>query len=76
MRCETSERATVRKAGGRLVIHVSWHDAASLQTHLRRKGFLSVPLLGAGKREICLELESDPDEASVHAAIADWAGCG
>jgi len=55
-----------------LVILVSWHDAASLQDHLRRKGFASVPTLGAGKRQMCLELESDPDEAAVRAAVADW----
>jgi hypothetical protein len=74
MLCETSERAAVRKVGDQLVIHVSWRDAASLQTHLRLKGFSTVPILGAGKRQTRLELESDPSEASVRAAVADWGG--
>jgi hypothetical protein len=74
MPCKTSERATVRKVCDQLVIHVSWHDAAGLQTYLRLKGFSTVPALGAGKRQTCLELEADPSEASVRAAVVAWGG--
>jgi tRNA threonylcarbamoyladenosine modification (KEOPS) complex Pcc1 subunit len=71
MPCAASERATIRRVGEQLVIHVHWHDAADLQTYLRRRGFASVPMMGAGKRETCLEMESI-DEAGVRAAVADW----
>jgi hypothetical protein len=72
MLCETSERAAVRKVGDQLVVPVPWHDAASLRTKLRRGGFFSEPIMGAGKREICLEMES-LDEAGVRAAVSGWA---
>jgi hypothetical protein len=71
---DTAERATVRQVGGHWVAHVSWRNAAALQAHLRRGGLYSVPALGAAKREAWLELESNPDEARVRAAVAAWRG--
>jgi hypothetical protein len=55
---KTSDQATIRKVGDRWVVHVPWHDAANLRMKLQRGGFFSEPVLGPGKREPCLEMES------------------
>jgi hypothetical protein len=55
---KTSKRATIRKVGDQWVVDVPWHDAANLRMKLQRGGFFSEPVLGPGKREPCLEMES------------------